>query len=159
MKGMFEYKGYFGSVKYSEEDHILYGKIEFIRDLIDYQGEDVETLKKAFEESVDDYFETCKQLNKEPDRAFKGSFNIRIGEDLHRESYHFAMDHHISLNELVSKALEKYIDPKRDIYVWVENSGEFSKPIKVMKGQSRITEVLEEDYSKDNPISYKIQGE
>ena len=48
MKGMFEYKGYCGSIFYSETDHILYGKIDYIRDLVDYQGNSTDALKEAF---------------------------------------------------------------------------------------------------------------
>ena len=55
MKDMFEYRGFQGSVKYSASDDILYGKIEFIRDLVDYHGVSVEELKIAFRKSVDDY--------------------------------------------------------------------------------------------------------
>ena len=34
MKDMMEYKGYFGSVRYSDEDSIFFGRIEFMRSLI-----------------------------------------------------------------------------------------------------------------------------
>jgi predicted HicB family RNase H-like nuclease len=48
MKDMMEYKGYYGSVHYSDEDRIFHGKIEFIRSLVSYEGTDVKRLREAF---------------------------------------------------------------------------------------------------------------
>jgi len=36
MKDMMSYKGYYGSVHYSDEDGVFHGKIEFIRSLVTY---------------------------------------------------------------------------------------------------------------------------
>ena len=109
MIDMMEYKGYYGSVHYSDEDKCFFGKIEHIRDLISYEGQDVVSLRKAFENGVDDYLETCKNKNKIPDRPFKGSFNVRTGPDLHRQAYIYAYERKINLNQVVISALEKYI--------------------------------------------------
>ncbi len=143
MKEMFEYKGYYGSVRYNAEDEILYGKIEFIRDLVDYQGADVQELKKAFEDSVDDYISTCKELDKEPDKPFKGSFNVRVGEELHRKAHYLAIERGISLNEVTSKALDAYVENKgqvREVYI-----------IKMDNSKS------EEIYS-ESPYKNRLQG-
>ncbi|ELR98368.1 hypothetical protein GLO73106DRAFT_00021980 [Gloeocapsa sp. PCC 73106] len=57
MKNMMEYKGYIGSVGYSDEDNTFYGKVEFIRSLVSFEGVDVESLRQSFHEAVDDYLE------------------------------------------------------------------------------------------------------
>ena len=49
------HRGYYGSVCYNDEDRIFYGKVEFIRALVSYEGTDVVSLRKAFEEAVEDY--------------------------------------------------------------------------------------------------------
>jgi len=72
MIDMMEYKGYYGSVHYSDEDRCFYGKIEHIRGLVSYEGHDVDSIKEAFEEGVDDYLATCKAKNIIPDKSFKG---------------------------------------------------------------------------------------
>lgn len=82
MKNMMEHKGYFGSVNYSDEDRVFYGKLEYIRALVSYEGTSVDELRGAFEESVDEYLETCREEDMEPETPFKGSFNIRPGSDL-----------------------------------------------------------------------------
>ena len=37
--GMMEYKSYVGSIEFSEEDNIFYGKIQNVSGLISYEGE------------------------------------------------------------------------------------------------------------------------
>lgn len=55
MKNLLEYKGYYGSVEYSSEDVLLYGKVLGINSLISYEGESVAELQQDFEGAVDDY--------------------------------------------------------------------------------------------------------
>lgn len=109
MKNMMEYKGYLGSVEYSEEDNCLFGKIQGIRGLISYEGESLKELKEAFCFMVDDYLKSCKDNGKKPEKPFKGGFNIRVSEDLHYKAVVFAEQHKKSLNKIVTEALEKYI--------------------------------------------------
>ena len=109
MKDMMSYKGYYGSVQYSDEDRVFHGKIEFIRSLVSYEGSDVESVRKAFEEAVDDYLELCAEEGRKPEKAFKGTFNVRTGSDLHRKAALFAKAKGTNLNKLVTEALEKYL--------------------------------------------------
>ena len=103
------YKGYIGTVRYSEEDEVFHGKIEAINDLIMFEGASVKELKKAFHEAVDDYLETCKEMGRAPQKPFKGSFNVRIPSDLHRKAVERATRMGVSLNQLVQKALEEKV--------------------------------------------------
>lgn len=109
MKDMMQYKNYWGSVHYSDEDQIFYGKIEFIRDLISYEGDNVHSLKKAFEDAVNDYLELCAKEGKEPEQPFKGSFNVRVGSELHQRLAAFAKEHHLNLNQVIVGALNQYL--------------------------------------------------
>lgn len=61
MNDLLEYKGYFGSVRYSDADEVFHGKLEFIRDLVSYEGRDAKGLKAAFHEVVDDYLALCRR--------------------------------------------------------------------------------------------------
>lgn len=106
MSDVMTYKGYIGTVRYSAEDEVFHGKIEAINDLIAYEGNSVKKLKEAFREAVDDYLETCKKMGRDPQKPFKGSFNVRIPSDLHRKAAKKATMMGISLNQFVQKALE-----------------------------------------------------
>lgn len=110
MKNMMSYKGYFGSAYYSDDDLVFHGKLEFMRALITYEGTDVKSLRKAFREAVNDYLELCGQENTEPEKPFKGTFNVRTGADLHRRAALYAKDHGVQLNKVVTDALEHYLN-------------------------------------------------
>ena len=103
MKDMMKYKGYFGSVHYSDEDRVFYGRLEFIRALVSFEGTDVESLHQAFTEAVDDYLSTAPA----PEKPFKGSFNIRISPELHQRIAENALSKGLTLNKYIATVLEK----------------------------------------------------
>ena len=55
------YKGYIGSVAYSEKDQVFFGKVEGINGLVNFEGESVKELTEAFHEAVDDYLAYCEK--------------------------------------------------------------------------------------------------
>jgi len=59
------YKGFTASIDHSSTDNIFYGKILGIDDLVNFEGTTEKELEQAFQEAVDDYIETCKQVGKE----------------------------------------------------------------------------------------------
>lgn len=114
MNNLMRYKGYIGSVEYSEEDEVLFGKVQGIRSLIAYQGQTIHELKQAFHECIDEYLEDCQNENKEPEKPYKGCFNVRVGEELHYEAAILAMQEPDgSLNKIVIEALKEYIEKKK----------------------------------------------
>lgn len=109
MDNIMTYKGYYAKVQYSEEDDCFWGKIEGINDSITFEGTSVKELREDFEGAIDDYIEHCKRYNKEPQKQYSGSFNIRIKPELHREASILSKLRDISLNQLVEKALAKEV--------------------------------------------------
>ena len=110
MENYLKHKTYFGSVEFSSEDNTLYGKIIGIDDLVTYEAESVEELKKVFKDAVEDYLETCQLLEKEPDKFFKGVFNVRTSNDIHRHLAILAEKKKMKMNEVVNKAFEFLIN-------------------------------------------------
>jgi predicted HicB family RNase H-like nuclease len=106
MKDILSYKDFIGSVHFSSEDELFFGKIEGIDDLVTFEGETVKNIKKAFESAVNDYIELCKNENKTILKSYKGSFNVRINPKLHKLAVHSAIKEGISLNQFVEKAIE-----------------------------------------------------
>src|SRR6476620_7272592 len=109
MNDILEYKNYYATVHFNADDEVFHGKIIGINDLVNFEGTTVSQLKKAFHEAVDDYLETCKSLGKEPEKVYKGSFNIRIPAELHREAARRAALKNMSLNDYVRYALDYLI--------------------------------------------------
>lgn len=54
----FEHRGFFGSIHYSPDDNVMFGKILFIHALVNYEGYTIESLKSAFVDAVDDFIAT-----------------------------------------------------------------------------------------------------
>ncbi|EPW3172644.1 type II toxin-antitoxin system HicB family antitoxin [Providencia vermicola] len=117
MSKVLKYKGYIGCVEYSIEDEILYGKIDCINDTVTYEAENMKDLKIEFMNAVDDYLETCIQLGKSPDKPMNGSFNIRIGEDLHKQAYTQAKSLGMTLNEYVRIAIQEKTLDKKEFHI------------------------------------------
>ncbi|MEM9545251.1 MAG: type II toxin-antitoxin system HicB family antitoxin [Bacteroidota bacterium] len=106
MKDRLRYKEFIGSVHFSSEDEIFYGKIEGINDLITFEGNSVSDLKNAFIEAVEDYVLLCKEAGKSVFKSFKGSFNVRVNPELHSKAYERALLEGKTLNQYVKEAIE-----------------------------------------------------
>ena len=100
-----KYKDFFGSVEYSAVDNCFFGKIIGTADLVTFEGDSVVSLKDAFVEAVEDYIILCKEVGKEPQKTYKGSFNVRISPDLHKEAAVLASRKGISLNAFVEHSI------------------------------------------------------
>lgn len=64
-----EYRGYVGTVAYSDEDKVFYGKVVGIRSLISYEGTDLKKLEEDFHDVVDEYLLDCVQDMENPETA------------------------------------------------------------------------------------------
>jgi predicted HicB family RNase H-like nuclease len=109
MNDILQYKGYFADIHFSAEDEVFFGQLIGISDLVNFEADTVKGLKKAFKEAVDDYLATCKELKKEPDKTYKGSFNVRISSDLHKKAAIFAAINKMTLNDFVRHAIDATI--------------------------------------------------
>tara|TARA_B110000305_G_C18789601_1_gene337705 strand:+ start:121 stop:465 length:345 start_codon:yes stop_codon:yes gene_type:complete len=108
MKDHMKHREYYGSVSYNDDDEIFYGKVEGIKSLISYEGLDVNSLKEAFRKGVDDYLTTCQMDNIIPEKSFKGSFNVRVGDHLHRKAQEYAWAHDTNINTITKEALVEF---------------------------------------------------
>ena len=109
MKNVLEYKGYHTRIEFDSESLVVRGKIEGIKDFIDFQSADLSNIEKEFHAAVDDYLEFCQEVGKEPDKEYKGTFNIRISPELHKQLVIVALKNGDTLNATVEKAIEKYV--------------------------------------------------
>ena len=55
MKDVLNYKGFIGSVHFSADDTVFYGKVEGINDLVTFEGDSVTGLTDAFQVAVDEH--------------------------------------------------------------------------------------------------------
>lgn len=104
-----KYKGYIGTVGYSEEDEVFFGKVEGVNALINFEGESVKELKKAFEEAIDDYLAYCETEGLSPDKTYTGVLNIRISPDIHSRIAALARETGTTINGFIKQALENQL--------------------------------------------------
>lgn len=104
-----KYKGYIGSVAYSEADQVFFGKIEGIDGLVNYEGESVSELTAAFHEAVEDYLIFCEEHNCKPEKSYTGTFNVRISPATHRSIANRASEAGISINAFVKQVLDEAV--------------------------------------------------
>ncbi len=112
MSNVLEYKGYHTKVQYDADSNSLHGKIEGIKDFVNFETENIADVENEFHEAVDDYLALCEEIGKSPDKEFRGTFNVRINPALHRELALEADKRELSMNQLVEKAIDCYLHNK-----------------------------------------------
>jgi predicted HicB family RNase H-like nuclease len=106
--GYLKYKGYTGSVEFSDEDNCLYGKVlGMSKDAITYEGKTVNALREDFEGAVNDYLASCKKRRIEPCKPYSGKLNLRMSSELHREVAVFAAKTGTTINDFINQAIRK----------------------------------------------------
>ena len=103
------YKGYLGSVAYSEKDNVFFGKVEGINGLVNFEGESVKELTEAFHEAVDDYLAYCKDEGIEPEKSYTGILNVRLKPAVHRQIAMLAKQAGMTINSYIKEALEEKV--------------------------------------------------
>ncbi|MDE6396020.1 MAG: type II toxin-antitoxin system HicB family antitoxin [Muribaculaceae bacterium] len=104
-----KYKGFIGSVEFSEPDGVFFGKIEGINALVNFEGESVKELTDSFHEAVDDYLALCQELNIEPHKSYSGALNVRLTPEIHSKIAVLAKQAGVSINAFIRNALEERI--------------------------------------------------
>ena len=111
---MMEYKGYIGKVEFDDEANIFHGEVINLRDVITFQGETVQEIRHAFQESVDDYLAFCAARQEAPEKPFSGTFTVRVRPELHRDISIQARLANKSLNNWVNDLFEEQIRVGQD---------------------------------------------
>lgn len=108
--GTLHYKGYTGSVEYSEEDNCLWGEVlGMSHDCITYEGKDVDELRKDFEEAIDHYINSCKADGKEPRKPYSGNLNVRLTPEIHSRIASIAQQTGTTINGFIKQTLAKAV--------------------------------------------------
>jgi len=54
-------------------------------DLVTFEAESARDLEVNFHNAVDAYLDTCQSLGREPQKTYKGIFNVQIAPTLHNK--------------------------------------------------------------------------
>ena len=105
-----EYKGYHTKVEFDSVSKTLHGRIEGINDLVTFESDDLTLIEGEFHKAVDDYLIFCEYIGQEPDKEYKGSFNVRIAPELHKKLVQVSYYNEDTLNNSVERAIRLYIE-------------------------------------------------
>ena len=104
------YKGFQGAVNY--DDGTLFIRILHITDAVSTTCDSASDAEESFRDLVDDYIETCKEVGVEPNKPFKGTFNVRVKPSLHRDAAMAAAAGNVTLNSWVERAIREKLEPR-----------------------------------------------
>ena len=106
-----EYKGYIATIEYDDSVEMLHGEVINAAPypIVTFEAHDVESLKREFRVSIDDYLAWCEEDGVEPRRPFSGKLNLRLGSDLHRQVAAEAAANRMSINEWIKRTLTKEV--------------------------------------------------
>ena len=107
MTNTMTYKGYSARIDYDDEDGILTGRIAGIRDGVGFHADNVEALREAFHEAVEDYIGTCAEIGKKPQKPYSGRVMFRVSPEVHRKEALAADLSGKSLNQWAEEVLER----------------------------------------------------
>lgn len=106
MKNNFEHKGLTAQIEYSNEDNCFVGRVQNIEGLVMFFGNSVDELRSEFIAAVDEYIAARKAAGLPAEKSYSGTFNVRVGSDLHRKAQNAAARRKMSLNEYVRQAIQ-----------------------------------------------------
>ena len=106
ISSLMEFEGYHAKIEFDQEDQIFIGRVLGINDSINFHGQSVKELTKEFHNAIANYLDYCKQVGKEPEREFKGSFNVRIKPEQHKRIALYAANEGITINQFVARAID-----------------------------------------------------
>jgi predicted HicB family RNase H-like nuclease len=109
------YNGYVARIEYDDSADQFHGRVENIRDVVDFYGSTPAVLRDEFARSVEDYIEFCREEGQEPEKPTSGKFQVRITPEDHRRLIKATqVSGARSLNEFVADAIReatgKYVD-------------------------------------------------
>lgn len=167
MKNILEYKGYYAKIEFNADDKILYGKIEGVDDLITFESDNASKIEEEFHNAVDDYIEFCEEVGKSPQKAYKGTFNIRISPQLHKEIALKALQIGETLNQTVENAIIEYLKPISneitELYTTIRYDNVYQQALDMWNKYCMYSSKKNKDYFYDSLITYsnsiKTEGE
>ena len=115
MANTLKYRGYHGQIEFSAEDNLFVGHVIGIQDSLNFHGSSIVEITVSFHDCIDGYLEMCKTFGREPDKEYKGSFNVRISPPLHRSAAIQAEAEGKSLNQFIQEAIEEKLSPGQEI--------------------------------------------
>lgn len=103
-----KYKEYRAKIHYDGEENIFWGEVLGINDVLAFHADNTKDLVQHFHDCIDDYIDFCKEMGKEPEKEYSGTFSVRVAPKEQRTAALCASAMNISLNQYYGNALVEY---------------------------------------------------
>ena len=113
MSSIMEYNGYHAKIEFDDKDNIFVGTVIGLNDILGFHGISVEELKTSFKNCIDNYLKWCAEEGKQPEKEFRGVFNIRISPESHREAALEAAKDGVTMNQFVADSIDERLARRR----------------------------------------------
>jgi predicted HicB family RNase H-like nuclease len=100
------YNGYTAKIDFDDRDNIFVGRLLGMRTMISFHGETVVELRQAFEATVDEFLNDCKQQGVKPEKPASGKLMLRVPPEVHGAALIAAQASGKSLNQWASEVLQ-----------------------------------------------------
>ena len=105
------YKGYYGSIEYSNEDDCLFGKVLGMpNNLLSYEGNTAAELYTDFKNAIDTYLDYCQKKGIKPHKGYNGVLNIRIPAEIHCKIAMLSENSGTSINAFIRDSIERRLE-------------------------------------------------
>jgi len=105
-----QYKGYKGTVEYSEADNCLFGKVLGLNNsLILYEGNSLDELKKDFMDAIDHYIDDCKEDRMQPEIPIQ-VLNIHVPSEIYIKIVKYTENHGTNIDDFISDSIERRLE-------------------------------------------------
>ena len=98
---------YAAIIEFDESANMFHGRIVNIRDVVDFYGNTVKSLRKEFEASLKVYLDFCSEQGIEPAKPYSGKLTLRLGPELHARVATSAAAAFTSINTWITDAIEE----------------------------------------------------
>ena len=104
-----QYKGYIARVEYDDSVRLLHGSVVSSGGypVSNCETADLDTLRREFHRSVDEYLAVCEERGIHPQPPFSGKLNVRLGPELHSRVAALAAQGGVSINSWIKETLER----------------------------------------------------
>ena len=102
-----KYRGYAARIEFDADDACFVGHIAGIQDVVGFHGESLDELNAAFTDAVEDYLETCRRINKQPQKPYSGNLMLRLPPEVHAAVATMAQLSGKSINQWAAEKLRK----------------------------------------------------
>lgn len=107
MNNVMKYRGYAARIEFDADDACFVGHIAGIQDVVGFHGESMDELNAAFTDAVEDYLETCRRINKQPQKPYSGNLMLRLPPEVHAAVATMAQLSGKSINQWAAEKLRK----------------------------------------------------